>query len=90
MRVSESGRGFLSWVGYIFVCLFVGCVMCEVWWFADVECGAGRLSSAQLSGQDFSAGNFVRSGEGKIEVIKRKRNFVSFLFFFPLRGLRVG
>lgn len=51
-----------------------------------------RHGSAQLSSQGkISLWGFVRSGEGKIEVIKRRRNFVSFLFSFagPTCGLKV-
>lgn len=53
---------------------------------ADVECECGTgLSSAQLSGQDFSAGggNCAVRGEGKMEVIKKKEEFRFFSFFFP-------
>lgn len=65
-------------------------------WFADVEYGAVRHGSAQLSsqGKGFLCGNCVVR-EGKIEATKRRRNFVSFFFFpfslvaGPTSGLKV-
>ena len=55
----------------------------------ELRCGTAQLSSALRA--RFLCGDFVRSGEGKIEVIKRRKNFVSFLFSFagPTCGLKV-